>query len=335
VTVESLASARHPCAVQRFTLTGIVFVAGCATHSPPLAPAGSIGDDGVGVLAKASVRVEVDGVDDGPPGIDRYYSGDEDYDPVTGLGGFGYGGYGYGGYGSGGLLSDLGGLANWDTPAPPGATQYQSLPVGELGTIAVELVWSGSAGIAWPAGCAAARTAVRGGPVVGAVAYLEPMTRGRTPMPASVAVVTSSGCGLWPLTQVVGAAPALVTIENRSGTAAAMAVGGGESIDVGAGGSVEVIVERNGALMVTASDRAPAWIVVAPHPYYEVTDDRGRLVMPAVPPGSYTLVVWYPPLVTSVEGNLPTWSAPVEIRRPVEVGPMRNIAVAVSVAPPQ
>jgi plastocyanin len=35
-----------------------------------------------------------------------------------------------------------------------------------------------------------------------------------------------------------------------------------------------------------------AWVVVAAHPYYAVTDAEGRFALPAVPPGRYTLAVW-------------------------------------------
>ena len=36
-----------------------------------------------------------------------------------------------------------------------------------------------------------------------------------------------------------------------------------------------------------------AWIVVASHPYYALTDDEGRFSIPGVPLGLHTLEVWH------------------------------------------
>jgi plastocyanin len=41
-----------------------------------------------------------------------------------------------------------------------------------------------------------------------------------------------------------------------------------------------------------------AWIIVAPHPYYTVTDENGAFTLSGVPPGSYTLTVWHESLGT-------------------------------------
>jgi plastocyanin len=36
-----------------------------------------------------------------------------------------------------------------------------------------------------------------------------------------------------------------------------------------------------------------AWVVVAEHPFYVVTNDRGEFALENVPPGTYTLQVWH------------------------------------------
>jgi plastocyanin len=36
-----------------------------------------------------------------------------------------------------------------------------------------------------------------------------------------------------------------------------------------------------------------AWVVVAEHPFYAVTNDRGEFALENVPPGTYTLQVWH------------------------------------------
>lgn len=35
-----------------------------------------------------------------------------------------------------------------------------------------------------------------------------------------------------------------------------------------------------------------AWVVVADHPFYAVTDDQGKFALNNVPPGKYTIRVW-------------------------------------------
>jgi plastocyanin len=41
-----------------------------------------------------------------------------------------------------------------------------------------------------------------------------------------------------------------------------------------------------------------AWIVVAPHPFYAVTDENGAFSLADVPPGTYTLTAWHETLGT-------------------------------------
>jgi plastocyanin len=41
-----------------------------------------------------------------------------------------------------------------------------------------------------------------------------------------------------------------------------------------------------------------AWVVVAEHPYYAVTNERGEFALENVPPGNYTLRVWHESLGT-------------------------------------
>jgi plastocyanin len=65
-----------------------------------------------------------------------------------------------------------------------------------------------------------------------------------------------------------------------------------------------------------------AWIVVAAHPYYALTDDEGRFRLADVPPGPHTLEVWHETLGTR--------------RVPVTVGASGEVTVTVtlkSVAP--
>jgi hypothetical protein len=63
------------------------------------------------------------------------------------------------------------------------------------------------------------------------------------------------------------------------------------------GHTVTVPLDEPGAYRVSAdgADEDAAWVLVPPHAYAGITDDRGELSMRAVPPGTYALVAWLPP----------------------------------------
>lgn len=324
-----MATPLHTRRVHRLALV-VSVAAGCGSAGPaPLAPAGSSADDGVGVLARMSGKVQFDGVgdDDGSGYVERdRYERTAD-DPLAyagyGYGGFGYGGFGYGGYGYGGITSlgfGMGGRVA--PPSPP----YEAMGIGSLATIGGVVQWGASAGVVWPSGCALARTATRGAPVVGAVVYLERVDRGRLAYTQSTAaVVTATDCGLAPAVQVVMPVPAVALLESRLRTAVTVtsssAGASDEAIVFDPGGRVEVAVDRPGPLRLSAPGIGPAWLFGAAHPYYAVTDRDGRYALDAVPPDRYTLVIWHPPLATAVGAEGPTWSAPVVQRVEVTVRP--------------
>ncbi|MBK9035885.1 MAG: hypothetical protein IPL61_32320 [Myxococcales bacterium] len=317
-----------------------VAVAACRpSASPPLAPAGTPEDDGVGILARLSGRLELSGADDEAGGGDEFVARDRfergaDYDPLAfagyGYGGFGYGGFGYGGFGYGGGLA--GALGSWSAPRPP---SYQAGGVGDLGVIEGEVRWGASAGVAWPPGCALARVAVSGAPVVGAVVYLERIERGRLGFAQTPAVVTATGCGLAPTIQLVGPVPAVVTIESRLRAAVDLTASAvsDEVVPLDPGGRVELAVDRPGPLRLAAPGQAPAWLMGAAHPYHVLTDERGRFLLDAVPAGPYVLLTWSPPLATAVGVDGPTWSPPVTARRDVVVKAATTLTIATTLTP--
>jgi len=56
-----------------------------------------------------------------------------------------------------------------------------------------------------------------------------------------------------------------------------------------------------------------AWVAAFDHPYYGVTDENGKFVIPALPPGQYTLKAWHERLgaveqqvVVGADGKLPS-----------------------------
>ncbi len=321
----------------------IALAAACRpVGTPPLAPAGDPRDDGVGVLARMSHQVRLDGAGDeaGDSGYRDYLPDrdrSEDSDPLAyagyGYGGFGYGGFGYGGDGYGGL----GGLAlGYGAPPPPPASTYEAVGFGDLGRIEGTLTWAGSAGVAWPVDCPLARTAVRGAPVAGAVAYLDKLERGRAGMVQTTAVLTATPCGLAPAVQLVSPVPAVVTIESHrsAGVILTARAISDEQVELDPGGRVELALDRPGPTRVSGAGLAPAWLWALPHPYYAVTDARGRFVLDDVPPGSYTLVVWAAPLATAVGADGPTWSAPISEKHTVVVRASGTAAVSYALTPP-
>jgi len=96
------------------------------------------------------------------------------------------------------------------------------------------------------------------------------------------------------------------------------------AVPLGARGAAhEHLLERDGFIELRADGAghaASAWVVVAPNPYYAVTDERGHFVIAQVPPGSYTLVVWHEPVVVGFSrAGEPVTHTPPPIRRRVVV----------------
>lgn len=308
----------------------VVAVLGCSPSPAPLHPAGSKHDDGAGVLARMSARFEFPGADevDLMPQASRGRRVDDD--PLAGFGGFGYGGYGYGGERYGGLLDVLPGLGDWSANAPK-TSAYDTLPAAPAGAIEGRVTWTGAA-LAWPPGCASAPAPTAGGPVVGAIAYLERVERGLLRLDESLAVVTAGPCALAPATLVTSQTPTVVLVDNRHGAAIGLAVGD-QQVTIDDGGHASVAIDRPGLTRLAAPGLAPAWVMTVAHPYVAVTDGDGRFALDLVPAGHYKLIVWAPPVALAVEAGVPRWSAPLQVAREVVVTDQGVATVAVALPP--
>lgn len=332
--------------MRRSVLLGLAVAAGCGgpPPAPPLGPAGSRWDDGTGQLAEASVRLRLDGAGDDVPDDETL---DERYDRRhvdvvssrvsyggLGYGGFGYGGSGYGGHGAGAWVGIGYG------PPPPQPPAYNAAVVVDAGAIEGSVRWKVGGGVVWPAGCAAVRVARGGAPAGGAVVYLDGVRAGRSQSPlvpiktGGVAQVTD--CAIVPAVQLAGPLPVPLVVENGDRQPARLhheRSGGVTTVELEPGGRARFALERAGESQVRDGVRAPAWIVAQAHPYYTITGDDGRFALDEVPPGNHELVIWYPPMVTSLGPDGPRWSPPTVDRRKLVVARRALVTVDASLTP--
>jgi hypothetical protein len=75
----------------------------------------------------------------------------------------------------------------------------------------------------------------------------------------------------------------------------------------------QVLPETTGELMLapgtwhlSAPGVAPAWVVVGTHPLITLTDADGAFAFASVPPGTYTLSAWQPPVPPNQHGRMQT-----------------------------
>lgn len=315
----------------------------------PLAPAGSARDDGSGWLARMSSH-PVLGRPEGRPrraGAGAY--GGAGYGGQT-YGGAAYGGASYGGTRYGNYRFQYAG-PNPEPPAPYRAG-YVGGPVADGGAIEGSIVWPDAPRA--PARIAAGRARCPGeipngtlaiGPgnaVANAVVYLEDITRGRLTLgrtwpypPPRLHQVGGAlewrECRLRPHLQLaapIGASLSASSADDEVTLAGARVEGGRReslfTLRLGApGAGRETQLARDGFIEVKPEAGAGGgWVVVAAHPYYVVSDERGRFVLDEVPPGTYTLVVWHEPVVTGARasGELVVTPATV-VRRRITIKP--------------
>jgi hypothetical protein len=312
----------------------------------PLAPAGSARDDGSGWLARMSSRAAL-----GRPGDGRA--------PAAGAyGGARYGGRSYGGATYGAATYGGTRYGNYQPPGlgpspdPPGPYRagYVGGPVANGGAVEGTVVWPDAprAPERITAGRGACAGAIRnptlalgaGHAVGNAVVYLEDITRGRLTLgrtwpypPTRIHQLGGAlewrSCRLRPQLQLAAPIGSLlsVTSADEALTLVGTRVDGARREQMftarlaAAGAAREIQLARDGFVEVKPeAGTGGAWIVAAPHPYYVVSDERGRFVLDEIPPGTYTMVVWHQPVVTGVRpGGEPIVTAPSVVKRRVTV----------------
>lgn len=301
---------------------------------PPLPPAGSPRDDGTGLLARLSMEPAA-----GSPRADEPPAAPRDDQVGDRDGGPRYAGYEF-------VPSEP-----YQVTPPPYQSGYTAEEVARGGSIAGVVSWRRPppAAATLPAPSCDARVANdsllvdEGGRVANAVVWLADIRRGRPLLSLAAAtmyqrrlqiggLLERRGCRFAPHVQIVapiGGVLELVHGDPGRARIVGERPGAGEAFAVelaGRGARATVLLDRHGPVRVRAGDGGDAWVVVAGHPYYAVTDERGRFELPDVPPGRYELVVWHEP-VTQDDGAP---SEPVVVRRAVTVRADRRTAVDVA-----
>jgi hypothetical protein len=62
-----------------------------------------------------------------------------------------------------------------------------------------------------------------------------------------------------------------------------------------------------------------AYIIVAEHPYYALSDAQGNFTIENIPPGKYTVKLWHEGWETTINGDTITYADPVTMTKEIEV----------------
>ena len=194
--------------------------------------------------------------------------------------------------------------------------------------------------------------------VANAVVYLDDVATGRTllgranssyPNPTKHmqvgGVLEWRACRFHPQVQVVapiGSVLSLTTADEAIQVSAARVDGRAREVQwsvalAARGAAHEHLLDREGIFELRADGAGPSasgWVIVAPHPYYALTDERGRFALEQVPPGTYTLVVWHEPVVVGfTRSGEPVVHTPATVRRKVVVRARQGQRVIVKLLP--
>jgi hypothetical protein len=152
-----------------------------------------------------------------------------------------------------------------------------------------------------------------------AVVRLEGVREGVPPRPAAAVEIAVRDCQLEPRVQVaprLGVPLAVINDDGERREVALAQLGAGEPEPLArlpmplVGQRYELPLDRPGLVRARMGDR-DSYVFAPPHPYAAVTSDKGRVEFEQVPPGTYTVVAWHPPVVAG--------GAPLEARGEVTV----------------
>ncbi len=288
-----------------------------------LAAAGDDKDEGAGELARAAIKFETSS-EEGSGFADPRTTRAFDYEAS-------YGGEPYGGGAFGGDPYGGNGYANWRAPQwsynVPNRMPRYNVSVGLAGAIEGTVTWNGQLPAKVSSACGtidnptlhvSSDKAVRG-----VVVYIEKITIGRsTPYysrPAAVGgVLSKRGCAFVPAVQIVAPLPGSVAINGDTQRTRLSVAGKPQELQEG--GLVQVEVKA-GVNKIESEDAklAAAWVLGLETPYYAITDDSGRFRIDELAAGTYDLTFWQPPVATSNRDGTWSYSAPIVVKRSVQV----------------
>lgn len=168
--------------------------------------------------------------------------------------------------------------------------------------------------------------------VSGAVVYLQDIYRGRTGIMDSALQDESvqlggslllEGCQFTPYVQIVEPPGSTLRLigKPRASSQWTLDTGGTDplTLSLGPASKRDVGLQRAGTVHVHDGHDAHAWVVVASHPYHTLSDDRGAFRLDQIPPGTYTLVVWHPPVARQDATGRISYTKPTEYQKSVTV----------------
>lgn len=309
----------------------VLALAACgSTPRTRLAKAGDEHDDGAGLLARASVSLDLSGTDDG---LDATEPAFDDVGGAT-YGGAAYGGSTYGGWA----------IPQWSYNAPAHTPAYGVI-AGLDGTVAGTVTWAGAPPPKVTTACGSIdNPSLRVGAdraMAGVLVYIEKVAIGRpTPYysrPASIGgVVAKHGCVLAPAAQLVAPLPAALSIDGdgaRTTVRVTPPMGAPASYELEEAGRVAVALAPGITKVDGADGRlGAAWVIAIETPYFAITDDAGRFRIDELGAGTYDLTFWQAPIAqASLDGTL-TYGAPIVTHRTVKIdaGKLTKLSVVLS-----
>jgi hypothetical protein len=156
--------------------------------------------------------------------------------------------------------------------------------------------------------------------------------------PVSVgSILAKRGCALVPAAQIVTPLPGPITIHGDETRTKLRITPDKSTTDITAElqeAGMVTIEGKPGVTRVDSTDGklAAAWVIGIDTPYYAVTDDSGRYRIDELPPGSYELTFWQPPVASASPNGTWSYGAPTIVRRTVKVGGAGVKATQLSVA---
>ncbi|MGE0545981.1 MAG: carboxypeptidase-like regulatory domain-containing protein [Kofleriaceae bacterium] len=322
-----------------------------ACHSPntrALKPAGAKGDDGHGILARASTRLMTSG-DEAPPADDERSQRHERSEMETFLeeGDAGeFGGTSYGGNGSGGPPYATYRVPPWQPVARVRSTRQLQRP-GLTGSVEGVVHWRGAipSRVTTTCGTIEQVNVSADRSVAGVVVVFEPQRYVRSILysdddergpPSIGGAIVKRGCALMPSLQPINPVPAALTVQGdakRATISVRASSGEAKRYELQAGGRVVMPVGPGLTSIhdVDSAGAAPAWVFGIESPYYAITDDRGRYRIDELSPGTYRVTIVQPPIAQVAKDGKPVFGTPEITHRTVAIDGKRPSRLDVTI----